>query len=298
MLTSGFEPTLSGTQGPRRPHGIRRVILVVLDGLRPDAILLFGLPHLERLRRRGAATFTARTVSPSVTAAAMGSLLTGVEPLLHGLDSDRFRLPQPRIALDPLPAVLAAAGLPTSAHLAAVPPTHRGIAARLARRLGVSDTSFAGHSAPAILRAGHRSLESQDTGLLFFHWPDADRAGHRYGWMSREYAVAARLMDSALGTLVARSGVLTDQATLLIALADHGGGGREARDHDSPHARDTTIPIILAGGAVVPFGLGAGASLLDIPATVLWALGVPVPPSYAGRPLAEAFPPVLTAAVA
>jgi hypothetical protein len=30
-------------------------------------------------------------------------------------------------------------------------------------------------------------------------------------------------------------------------------------------------------------------SLLDVPATVLWWFGVPVPDGYEGRPLAEAF---------
>ena len=36
-------------------------------------------------------------------------------------------------------------------------------------------------------------------------------------------------------------------------------------------------------------------SLLDVPATVLWALGVPQPKSYAGRPLWEAFTPAAVA---
>ena len=56
---------------------IRRVILVVLDGLRPDAIPRFGLAHLAALAHGGASTMLARTVHPSVTAAAMASLLTG-----------------------------------------------------------------------------------------------------------------------------------------------------------------------------------------------------------------------------
>lgn len=30
--------------------------------------------------------------------------------------------------------------------------------------------------------------------------------------------------------------------------------------------------------------------LLDVPSTVLWALGIPLPDSYAGRPLYESVP--------
>jgi arylsulfatase A-like enzyme len=57
---------------------------------------------------------------------------------------------------------------------------------------------------------------------------------------------------------------------------------------------DRTIPLLFAGAAVTGEELDA-PSLLDVPATVLWALGVPVPTSYVGRPLHEAFTPVAVA---
>jgi arylsulfatase A-like enzyme len=69
---------------------------------------------------------------------------------------------------------------------------------------------------------------------------------------------------------------------MLIALADHGGGGRAIRRHDSDHVLDRTIPIVFGGGAVRPATLAAGTRLLDVPATILAALGVPTPESYAG----------------
>ena len=74
-----------------------------------------------------------------------------------------------------------------------------------------------------------------------------------------------------------------------IALADHGGGGAVATHHNSAHPLDTTIPIFMAGGAGCRGEMTPGASLLDVPATVCWALGLPLPESYAGRPLTSAF---------
>ena len=97
---------------------IDRVVLVVLDGLRPDAVDAFRLDHVAELAARGAATFTARTVTPSVTAAAMASLFTGLAPARHGVVSDRFHVPRRRGPADPLPRVLSAAGLPSSAFIA------------------------------------------------------------------------------------------------------------------------------------------------------------------------------------
>lgn len=112
--------------------------------------------------------------------------------------------------------------------------------------------------------------------------------------MSDEYARAAHRLDQALGLLAVLAGVEHDEGTLLIALADHGGGGVDPHDHNSDHPLDRTIPLLLAGLAVAGEELYE-PSLPDVPATVLWALGIPLPDSYIGRPLYEAFTPAMRA---
>lgn len=278
------------------PHRIRRVILVVLDGLRPDAIDTFGLEHLQRLMATGAWTRSASTVSPSVTAAAMGSLVSGASPAVHGLRSDRFHLPVPTGRVDPLPRVLADHGMGTSAFVRELPLLFRPLGGRIARLAGVGDARFAGTDAPSILLGARGTLRARRPGLVLLHWPDADRAGHAHGWMSREYGEAARRLDATLGLLVALADLCNEPSTLLVALADHGGGGAKPDDHDSAHPLDRTIPICFAGAAVRPGELAAHATLLDVPATICWALGVPVPASYPGRVLLEAFGHPATAA--
>lgn len=273
---------------------VRRVVVVVLDGLRADAIPALGLRCWQRLARQGAASLRGNTIGPSVTAAAMASLLTGVAPEAHGLRSDRFHLPRQRETLYPLPRLLGEAGLPTSAFIRSLPLFFRRIGRRIASHLGVGNASFAGHSSTEILFHATETLAQQERGLVMLHWPDCDRAGHAHGWMSERYARAAHRLDLALGMLVACADVGRDPGTLLIALADHGGGGVNPRDHASDHPLDRTIPVLLAGAAVTADELDA-PSLLDVPATVLWALGLPVPASYAGRPLVEAFVPAQVA---
>lgn len=280
-----------------RVSPIQRVIVVVLDGLRPDAIPRFGLHHTAALARRGASTMLGRTVEPSVTAAAMASLLTGATPERHGLQDTRFRITRPRGVLHPLPRVLAEKSLPTSAFLARMPMLMTGIAQRISTHLGFSQARFSGLGASDILTAATATLREQRRGMILLHWPDGDAAGHAHGWMSEGYADAARGMDRELGRLVAMLD-LEDPATLLIALADHGGGGTRVDHHDSAHPLDRTIPIMLAGGAVRRGDLGAGSSLLDVPATVCWALGIAQPESYAGRPLMHAIPGVIEAVAA
>lgn len=263
---------------------VRRVVLVVLDGLRPDAITQFGLQNVLRLARNGASTFDARTVSPSVTAAAMGSLLTGAEPARHGVQSDRFHIPRTAGPIHPVAHELARAGMPSSGYMAHVPWLMRGLAHRMVAKLGFGTVRFRGVGALEILASARASLRDQRTGLLLMHWPDADDAGHKFGWMSPQYAEAARTMDAALG-LFMKIASLDDPSTLVVVLADHGGGGRTLRGHNSDHELDRTIPLIFAGAGVRPATLGAGLSLVDVPATILTALGLPVPASYAGRSL-------------
>ncbi|MGH7656120.1 MAG: alkaline phosphatase family protein [Gemmatimonadaceae bacterium] len=271
-----------------RSSPVQRVVLVVLDGLRPDAIARFRLHRVASLARRGASTFRAQTVSPSITPCAMASLLTGASPERHGMQSERFRLPRSRGPVHPLAKELARHSLPSSFFMPQVPFLMRSIAGRLATALGLGLLRHQGKNADEVLAAARSTLASQRRGLIVLHWLDADRAGHAHGWMSPEYGVAAERMDAALGALEAAVD-LDDPTTLMIALADHGGGGATPKHHDSAHPLDTTIPLMLIGGAVVPCELSAGASLTDVPATILWALGLARPESYVGRPLLQAF---------
>jgi predicted AlkP superfamily pyrophosphatase or phosphodiesterase len=267
---------------------VRRVTVVVLDGLRPDAIERFSLFTVARLAQRGASTLRGRSVSPSVTAAAMATLLSGAAPERHGLQSDRFALPRARGLVHPWPRLLADHRMETTVLLARIPTLYLPVARGFATLLGVADTRFAGDTCREITDSAIAVLERQPTGVVLAHFPDADRAGHASGWMSPEYELAAGRLDNALARLL-RAIDLDDPAELVIVCADHGGGGARRTAHDSDHPLDTTVPIILAGGAVHACDLGDDIAFADIPATLLWTLGVAIPATYAGRPLMHAF---------
>lgn len=262
----------------------RRVVILVLDGLRADLVGDPRFPNLARLSAASATTTDATTVLPSVTAVAMTSLLSGLAPADHGVDSDRFRVPTPRVPMTTLPQAVIAAGLPASGVVRRVPWVLRHTANRIVKALGLERTIFATPNAHVLLQAAAPLLAEQRTGLIVIHWPDCDAIGHAAGWMSLPYLTAVARMDHALGLLLAQlAGTLHE--TLLIALADHGGGGRIATHHDSAHPDDCTIPIMLHGAGVVPQRLPDGLTLLDVPATALYALGIAVPHTYAGTPI-------------
>jgi len=97
------------------PRAVRRVILITVDTLRPDALSSFGgtvpTPRIDRLAADGVRFDGA--LSPSGwTLPAMASMLTGLSPLAHGVVSRDSSLPE---ALVTLPERLRAAGYRTAA---------------------------------------------------------------------------------------------------------------------------------------------------------------------------------------
>ena len=54
------------------------VVLIVVDGLRPDALKLAKVPTIDGFIKRGSSTMKAQTVMPSLTLPAVASMLTGL----------------------------------------------------------------------------------------------------------------------------------------------------------------------------------------------------------------------------
>ena len=69
------------------------VIVISIDGLRPDAIAKYNAKTLLRLQREGAVASHAETIFPSKTLPSHTSMLTGVTPDVHGVtwNSDKTR---------------------------------------------------------------------------------------------------------------------------------------------------------------------------------------------------------------
>jgi hypothetical protein len=140
---------------------IRRVIIVVLDGLRPDAIEAFDLSNIRAMARSGASTMSARTVSPSCTWPAMTSLVSGIAPETHGILRDSLHVPRPKTALEPLPTVLSRTGYRSAVFLRALPALYRGTARLIARGLGFAEARFAGRSAGSLSCIGRTPIRPE-----------------------------------------------------------------------------------------------------------------------------------------
>jgi hypothetical protein len=263
-----------------------RVVLVSIDGLRADALERYRPPTLTRLAGEGASTTNARTVTPALTTPAHLSLLSGVAPETHGIRGDDLFFTPQMASLDPLFRSAGRAGLQAHAFMSREGPLGRfeqALQCKLA--FGLDSLTLVEPAAARIAGAALTSLRDKDIELVFLHVPDPDLAGHAHGWESAAYGQAVLRADSALARVVEELAA----GTLLIVASDHGGGGTFGSHlHGSSADADMLIPIVLWGSRVAHVDLGA-ASILDVPATALWALGLRPPAHYQGRPLLRAF---------
>jgi phosphopentomutase len=189
-------------------------------------------------------------------------------------------------SLDPLFKSAGRAGLRARAFLSTQGPLARfeeALQCKLA--FGLDSLTLVEPHANLVAGAALSTIRDPEVELVFMHVPDPDLAGHEHGWESAEYGLAVLRADSALARVVQE----VDDETLLIVVSDHGGGGAYGSHlHGSDADVDVLIPMILWGSHVTPTSLGK-ASILDVPATALWALGLRPPSHYQGSALLHAF---------
>jgi arylsulfatase A-like enzyme len=277
------------------------VVVISIDGLRPDAIEAFGAAEILRMMRRGRYSLQARTVLPSNTIPSHTSLVTGVEPAVHGVDwNDRTSLLVALLTLSDrrrqVPTffdLAEAAGLSSAAVMAKSQMRQLGTSASPDRL----ETPF--FPFPHIKREwnAERVVTEVETyliaeggrpNLLFLHLADPDLAGHDHGWMSEEYGAAVRRADRALARLLAAAETAfgPDGYTVILT-SDHGGLGY---GHGGSDPREVTIPWITTGRGVDGAGeLTMPIGIADTSATALWLLGVPLPSGWTSRPVEAAY---------
>jgi hypothetical protein len=281
-------PTLTPTSIPTATpnvQGLRRVLILSIDGLRPDAIALAPMPILLELMDTGAYSLNAQTIYPSGTLPGHASMLTGQCPEKHGvrwndyLPASGYAKGQSIFALAKEAELRTIMAVGKEKLRQITPPETTDIY----RYINDRDLVIAAEIIPD-LQAGF--------GLAFIHFPTADWMGHVYGWLSPEQFSVLRRADEALGNILAalKESDLRDD-TLLIITSDH--GGREF-GHYSRHPENMTIPWIIHGPGVVPGEIQNPVSIADTAATTAWALSLPIPPEWDGFPLIEVFgePPV------
>jgi len=263
-----------------------RVLIISLDGLRPDALSSLRTPNLMQLAGQGAYSSRALTTTAS-TLPAHASMLSGYGTLGHGIFWNDYVPLLGFIRSSTVFSIAHEHDLQTAMLVAKEKLIH------IAAPGTVDDYAYITGGDDQIMHAGIERIQ-YGFGVLFIHLRALDSTGHRYGWMSGEYMAAVGRSDQRVGELLGEleaSGL--GATTLVMITADHGGSGTS---HGSRSEQDRTIPWIVSGPGVVPgMALGEGISVVDTAATALWSMGLPLPDGLDGQPVAEAFFPHVAA---
>ena len=273
-------PASTATLTPTPAPHATRVLILSIDGLRPDAIALAPMPNLLALMQNSAYTLNAQTVFRSVTLISHASMLTGLCPSKHGVDWNDY-IPSKGYAIGTdLFDIAHAAGLQTVMYVGKEK-------LRQITEPSSTDTFIYVNDRDLVLTERLIADFPQDFGVLFIHFGTPDGMGHLYGWMSPQQFSVLYRADEALGQILAELDArgLRDE-TLIIITADHGG-------HDTTHGsslpEDMTIPWIVSGPGVQPKVLTTQVHTMDTAATAAFMLGLPIPPEWDGAPVYEAF---------
>ncbi len=279
-VTETITPTTSPTETSTPAPHASRVLILSIDGLRPEAISLAPMPNLLTLMQTGAYSLTARTVFPSVTLVSHSSMLTGMCPSKHGVDWNDY-LPEKGYALGTdLFDIAHAADLQTVMYVGKEKLRHITEPSSTDIFVFINDRDL-------VVTENLIEKFPQDFGLLFVHFATTNDMGHEYGWLSPEQLSVVYRADQALGQILAELDTrhLRDE-TLIIVTADHGG-------HDTTHGtsmpEDMTIPWIASGPGIQPRHLTTQIHTMDTAATAAFALGLPISPEWDGVPILEAF---------
>ncbi|MEZ6190428.1 MAG: alkaline phosphatase family protein [Phycisphaerales bacterium] len=272
---------------------VRRVLVVSIDGLRPDLMLLADCPTIRLLIRDGSYSFWAKTTEMGVTLPSHTSMVTGREIVYHGIhwngntvpDGVEYQYPQ----------------VPTLFELAKEHGMSTAIVSGKAKfRYLARPGSVDYLSVPSDPKISDeqtvdnavRIIREHQPDVMLLHLPDVDTVGHRDGWGTPEQLAAIERADAALArALDALDAAGHRDDTLIILNADHGGWWKS---HNGGDPRGRHIPWIVVGpGVRKNYDLNCERDLeiqiYDTFATACQYLGIPLPEKCQGKPVNAAF---------
>jgi len=253
-----------------------KVILISIDGMRPDGVVNCGNPYVAEMMKRGAYTLTAQTVIPSVTLPCHTSMFHSVTPERHGITTNDY-MPQVR----PIPGLfeqIHRSGGDCAMFYGWEPL--RDIARPASLTWAEYFNAYADEHTDGILTDRALAFMKMDKpDFCFLYMVETDeKGGHDSGWMTETYLdYISHAISNVKRVIEETNGEYT-----VIVTADHGGHGRS---HGSEMPEDMTIPMIFFGPDFKGGEELHGVSILDLAPTIADIMGVQPAVEWEGKSL-------------
>jgi predicted AlkP superfamily pyrophosphatase or phosphodiesterase len=270
-------------------HLTDRILIISIDGLRPDVLLRARTPRIHALFEAGCFSFWARTTPLAITLPSHTSMLTGVTPRKHEIEWNKdLPLKEPVYPKYPTLFALAKKAGYTTAMIAGKSKFDTLAVPKTLDWMWLPDTTKS--EDPDVAEQAVKVIKEHKPQVMFVHFPSNDNVGHKIGWGTPEQIKAVEGADAAVGKVLdalAEAGV-ADQ-TIVIVTADHGGFGKT---HGPEDARARHIPWIIKGKGIrenvdMTFYPKLEINTEDTFATSCYLLGIPLSPDLDGKPIME-----------
>jgi len=222
----------------------KKVLLIAVDGCRPDAMLFADTPNTKKLIDSGAYSFHAKTASAvSLSGPNWASILTGLTSK-HGVDSNVTIFGDLNGHQNMFELVKNASPIPVRTFLAIAnhgKPPWPGIENILSAKGCDEYRNFSGLDDVANLEEAISSCTlDADLNVVYTHLVDA--VGHKYGFGLHipEYKEAIESFDRSLGELIERVDGRKNEDWLILMITDHGGTARSSMTTLMENQFDTT----------------------------------------------------------
>ncbi len=253
----------------------KKVLLILADGMRPDAFLNCGNTYINDIMAKAYYTLDGNTTFPSVTLPCHISLFLSVPTERHGISTNLY-IPPVR-PVDSLFDQLKKAGAVSAMYYSWQPL--RDVASPNSLKFseyinsGVHDAVDSELTENAITR-----IKKNSPDFVFLYLGDTDKIGHSNGWMSDEYLrTVSRVVDNIRRVIEECS----DEYTIIIT-ADHGG---HDRIHGTELSEDMNIPMFYIGKDFQAGTRFSGGSILDITPTIAKLMDILPAEDWEGKPI-------------
>lgn len=257
----------------RRPLA-RRVVLVIVDGLRYDASQ--RMDSLKVLRTHGA-DLRLIVPEPSLSYPNWTTILSGAPQQISGVTTNWF---EGRVPVQTIIDRALAAGR----GVVVVGPSSLEEHFRVGKAQAVMlrDWKRGEYLSGRLVTDAVDLARKTDPSLVVLHLPDIDEAGHDAGGASSEYQRMVDAVDIDLARLVNE---LQGPDAAFVIVSDH--GHIDTGGHGGWEPEVVQVPAIIAGAGARAGTSGAGR-LEDVASTVTRLMGLAPPAHSLGSPLAVA----------
>ena len=276
-----------------------RVLVIGMDGVRPDALRVADTPALDALIADGSSTESTRILgdryrkSDTVSGPGWSSFLTGVWADKHGVNDNSFKNKN----YTEFPHFFSRLkqcfpGAVTGSFVDWAPIDEHIVSDADVRKVYPSEGAdgYTLHDKKVTADACE-FLSEGDPHAVVVYLGAIDETGHRDGFHPsvRSYVSAIETVDKQVGRLIeslrARPGY-DDENWLVVISTDHGGRGTgHGGGHDVPEINTTFM--IVSGQAASRGNIDQQTYVVDVAATALVHLGVELKPEWKidGRPV-------------